>query len=60
MQTRTAPVNEADSKRDKQLLEALGRSKLYRQFESTFSEATGLPLMLRPVTKIPARSACKQ
>jgi AraC-like DNA-binding protein/ligand-binding sensor protein len=49
MQTRTAPVNEADSKRDKQLLEALGRSKLYRQFESTFSEATGLPLMLRPV-----------
>jgi AraC-like DNA-binding protein len=34
---------------DKRLLEALRRSKLYRDYERTFSEATGLPLALRPV-----------
>jgi AraC-like DNA-binding protein len=34
---------------DKKLLEALRRSKLYRDYERTFNEATGLPLALRPV-----------
>ena len=34
---------------DKRLLEALSRSKVYRQYERTFNEATGLPLALRPV-----------
>lgn len=34
---------------DKKLLEALATSKVYRQYERTFTEATGLPLTLRPV-----------
>ena len=33
----------------KKLLEALRSSKLYREYERTFTEATGLPLVLRPV-----------
>ena len=33
----------------KKLLEALRHSKLYRDYERTFTEATGLPLALRPV-----------
>ncbi len=33
---------------DKHLLEALAHSKVYRQYERTFTEATGLPLTLRP------------
>src|SRR5262249_30359246 len=34
---------------DKQLLHALAQSKIYRQYERTFTEATGLPLTLRSV-----------
>lgn len=34
---------------NKKLLEALRQSKLYREYERTFTEATGLPLALRPV-----------
>jgi AraC-like DNA-binding protein/ligand-binding sensor protein len=34
---------------DKKLLEALRNSKLYRDYERTYTEATGLPLALRPV-----------
>jgi ligand-binding sensor protein len=34
---------------DKQLVEALGCSKMYRDYKRTFTEATGLPLALRPV-----------
>ena len=34
---------------DKKLLEALAQSKVYRQYERIFTEATGLPLALRPV-----------
>ena len=38
-----------DEMNDKQLLQALARSKIYRQYERTFTEATGLPLALQPV-----------
>jgi AraC-like DNA-binding protein/ligand-binding sensor protein len=48
MQT-TALTKEPSQPNDKQLLEALAHSKIYRQYERTFSEATGLPLALRPV-----------
>jgi AraC-like DNA-binding protein len=34
---------------DKKLLEALRHSKLYRDYERTFTEVTGLPLALRPL-----------
>ena len=34
---------------DKKLLEALRCSKLYREYERTFTEATGLPLAVRPL-----------
>ena len=34
---------------DKKLLDALRHSSLYREYERTFTEATGLPLALRPV-----------
>ena len=49
MQTETALENEVDKRKDKQLLEALKQSKVYRQFERNFGEATGLPLTLRTV-----------
>jgi AraC-like DNA-binding protein len=34
---------------DRSLVEALTQSSLYRQYEHAFTEATGLPLTLRPV-----------
>jgi AraC-like DNA-binding protein/ligand-binding sensor protein len=34
---------------NKQLIDTLRRSKLFRSYEQVFSEATGLPLTLRPV-----------
>ena len=34
---------------DRKLVEALRRSKIYRQYEKAFSDSTGLPLALRPV-----------
>jgi AraC-like DNA-binding protein/ligand-binding sensor protein len=34
---------------NKQLIDTLQRSKLFRSYEQVFSEATGLPLTLRPV-----------
>jgi len=40
---------EGSAFRDRQLLEALARSKMYRDYERTFTEATGLPLALRPI-----------
>ena len=40
---------ESTALQDSDLIDALGRSKLYRDYERTFSEATGLPLALRPV-----------
>jgi AraC-like DNA-binding protein len=49
MQTNTALQREVEGNNDKKLIEALARSKVYRQYERTFSEATGLPLALRPV-----------
>jgi AraC-like DNA-binding protein len=38
-----------DGVNDKQLLYALAHSQIYCQYERTFTEATGLPLTLRPV-----------
>jgi len=49
MQTKTALQGKVDSNNDKKLLEALRRSKVYTQYERTFTAATGLPLALRPV-----------
>ena len=40
---------ERPEQEDKKLIEALRQSKLYRQYERTFTDATGLPLALRPV-----------
>ena len=48
MQT-TALNQENNSINDKKLLEAFAHSQVYRQYERTFTEATGLPLTLRPV-----------
>ena len=42
-----ADVSTSDS--NKQLIDTLRRSKLFRGSEQLFSEATGLPLALRPV-----------
>ena len=36
-------------KENRQLIDTLRRSKLFRSYEQVFSEATGLPLTLRPV-----------
>jgi AraC-like DNA-binding protein/ligand-binding sensor protein len=46
---KTALSKESNRPNDKQLIEALLHSKVYRQYERTFTEATGLPLALRPV-----------
>jgi AraC-like DNA-binding protein len=40
---------ESTALHDSKLIDALRRSKLYRDYERTFTEATGLPLALRPV-----------
>ena len=40
---------ESAALRDSKLIDALRRSKLYWDYERTFSEVTGLPLALRPV-----------
>src|SRR5215470_7896710 len=37
------------SKENKQLINTLLRSRLFRDYESVFTKATGLPLTLRPV-----------
>src|SRR5262252_8482130 len=42
-----AEIVHSDS--NKQLIDTLRRSKLFRRYEQVFSEATGLPLTLRPV-----------
>ena len=44
------PTSDADgSKENKELVDTLRRSKLFRGYEQVFSDATGLPLTLRPV-----------
>jgi AraC-like DNA-binding protein/ligand-binding sensor protein len=46
----TTPNSDADgTKENRELIDALRRSKLFRNYEQVFSEATGLPLALRPV-----------
>jgi AraC-like DNA-binding protein/ligand-binding sensor protein len=46
----TTPNSDADgSKENRELIDALRRSKLFRSYEQVFSEATGLALALRPV-----------
>jgi AraC-like DNA-binding protein/ligand-binding sensor protein len=46
----TTPGLDADgAKENRELIDALRRSKLFRGYEHVFSEATGLPLALRPV-----------
>ncbi len=46
----TTPGLDADgAKENRELTDALRRSKLFRSYEQVFSEATGLPLALRPV-----------
>ncbi len=46
----TTPSLDTDgAKENRQLVDALRRSKLFRNYEQVFSEATGLPLTLRPV-----------
>jgi AraC-like DNA-binding protein/ligand-binding sensor protein len=37
------------AKENRELIDALRRSKLFRNYEQVFSEATGLPLALRPL-----------
>ena len=49
MQTPALKNSEVAPNNDNKLLEALAQSKVYRQYERTFVEATGLPLALRPV-----------
>jgi ligand-binding sensor protein len=46
----TTPSPDADgAKANRELIDTLRRSKLFRNYEQVFSEATGLPLALRPV-----------
>jgi len=46
----TTPSLDADGAKEKrELIDALRRSKLFCSYEQVFSEATGLPLALRPV-----------
>jgi AraC-like DNA-binding protein len=44
-----AAPNSADSSTNKQLVEMLRRSRLFRDYEGVFTKATGLPLTLRPL-----------
>ena len=42
-------LNAADNTKNKQLIGMLLRSRLFRDYETTFTKATGLPLTLRPL-----------
>ena len=44
-----AAVPGADGNANRQLIDALLRSRLFRDYESVFTKATGLPLTLRPL-----------
>jgi len=46
--TRTAE-NETHARANRELVDALRRSKLFRDYERVFAQATGLPLALRPL-----------
>lgn len=48
MQNNAALQDESVVRNDRKLLDALRQSKVYRQYEKVFCEATGLPLALRP------------
>jgi AraC-like DNA-binding protein len=41
--------NEVHARANRELLDALRRSKLFRDYERVFAQATGLPLALRPL-----------
>jgi AraC-like DNA-binding protein len=46
----TTPNSDGNgTKENRELIDTLRRSKLFRSYEQVFSEATGLPLTLRPV-----------
>jgi AraC-like DNA-binding protein/ligand-binding sensor protein len=45
----TSGLDADGAKENRELIDALRRSKLFRSYEQVFSEATGLPLALRPV-----------
>ena len=49
MQANASPASDSVTKNDRKLLDALRSSKVYRQYEKAFGEATGLPLALRPL-----------
>lgn len=49
MQNNSALQQESLVKNDRKLIDSLRKSKVYRQYEKVFSEATGLPLALSPV-----------
>ena len=49
MQNNSVLEKEAVVKNDRKLVDALRGSKVYRQYEKVFTEATGLPLALRPM-----------
>jgi AraC-like DNA-binding protein len=49
MQNNTALRYETAARNGRKLIHALRSSKVYRQYEKVFCEATGLPLALRPV-----------
>jgi ligand-binding sensor protein len=44
-----AEAAHAGQSKDKQLVDTLLRSRLFRDYETVFTKATGLPLTLRPV-----------
>jgi AraC-like DNA-binding protein len=49
MQNHTPLPQESIARNDRKLIDGLRKSKVYRQYERVFSEATGLPLVLSPV-----------
>ena len=44
-----APAREQDKHSERSLIETLTRTKLFQEYERAFTEATGLPIALRPV-----------
>ena len=46
---RDAAVPASNGGANKQLIEMLQRSRLFRDYETVFTKATGLPLTLRPL-----------
>ncbi len=61
-ETESHGVRIPDARSNKAFIESLSRSKLYQEYETAFTETTGMPLRLTPVEtwQLPHRERCNE